>query len=182
MSSTLFFAAAVAAGLLLLASVAWSTLHPRPGQRASVTSLLGILGFALVASPNWTSISIKSNGLELSLIRELQARQLAILSELRGGVDPPAAPKRAAPPAEVGPGHPPTVPREESEPAPQPENLPAGDPRALARIAMASVPAERVQHLLEAFDRGELALSGLSDGELMALSDQISARRGGREP
>jgi hypothetical protein len=173
MSGNLFFAAAVAAGLGLLATVAWSYLNPRPGQRASVTSLLGVLGFALVASPNWTSISIKSEGLELSLIRELQARQLAILSELRVTEARPAdpdPPQRAAEPrAKPAPTEPtrdqPTQPR---------KTAPDEVPRVIARAPALS--PERIEQLFLAFERGELRLSQLSDSELLALSQQIGAR------
>lgn len=176
MSGTLFFAAAVAAGLLLLGAVAYSYLRPQPGQRSSVTSLLGILGFALVASPNWTSISIKSEGLELSLIRELQARQLAILSELRSP-DAPAA--DAASESRSTPSSPrtaPASPPREAQPAPPAASEPVAGPRAVARTAASEVSQERIEDLFSAFERGELALSQLSDGELLALSQQITSR------
>ncbi len=176
MSGTLFFGAAVAAGLLLLGAVVYSYLQPQPGQRTSVTSLLGILGFALVASPNWTSISIKSEGLELSLIRELQARQLAILSEIRSD-DAAAAPAASdARPDPPGAHSAPPAPRLESAPAPPAASDPVGRPRAVARSAASGVSPQRVEHLFDAFERGELALAQLSDGELLALSQQITSR------
>ncbi len=177
MSGTLFFAAAVAAGLLLLGAVAYSYVRPRPGQRASVTSLLGILGFALVASPNWTSISIKSDGLELSLIRELQARQLAILSELRADENADGEPLPGAEPPASGPRVEPALPVDPPPQPPGPQRVLEPAPRAVARIAQQRVPAERIAQLLQAFERGEIVLSGLSDSELLALSQQITSRQ-----
>lgn len=176
MSGTLFFAAAVAAGLLLLGAVAYSYLRPRPGQRASVTSLLGILGFALVASPNWTSISIKSEGLELSLIRELQARQLAILSELRGGEAIDRTTETLAPPAAPAPREAPSAPRGPVQPLPSDERAPTAGPRAVARTGESRVSPRRIQDLVSAFERGELLFSQLSDRELLALSQQVTSR------
>ncbi len=81
MGSTIFFALAVGAGFVLLGLVVYSYVRPHPHHKPSVTALLGLLGFALIASPNFTSISIRSEGLELSLIREMQARQLRALAE-----------------------------------------------------------------------------------------------------
>ena len=88
--SPLFFAFAVGAGFVLIGLVVYSYVRPQPEHRASVTALLGLLGFALVASPNFTSISIKSEGLELSLLREMQARQLKALVALQENTNPPA--------------------------------------------------------------------------------------------
>ena len=99
--STLFFLSAVGAGFVMIGLVVYSYVRPRPEHRPSVTALLGLLGFALVASPNFTSISIRSEGLELSLLREMQARQLEALEELqrRGTASPPVEdPPAVAPP------------------------------------------------------------------------------------
>lgn len=164
MSAIFFFASAVCAGFVLLGLVAYTTVWPRPEHRPSITALLGLLGFALVASPNWTSISIRGKGLELSLLREMQARQLEALADLQAEAcaEPEALPLRsraaiAAPSGKTGPRAP--------EP---PEPAEADPPAPLSR--------ERAQHLIDAFERGELELRALSNRELLALNERLSER------
>jgi hypothetical protein len=175
-SSNLFFAAAVGAGFVLIGLVVYSYVRPRPEHRPSVTALLGLLGFALVASPNWTSISIKGEGLELSLIREMQARQLEALEELReatagSALAPTAAPRPA--PATSRPGIRPPSP-EPVRPAidPPPE---AAQPDPSPSLATA-LSEDQKQELFAAFERGELELRKLTTTELLALNERVTER------
>lgn len=173
MDASLFFAAAVLAGFVLIALVVYSYVRPQPEHRPSVTALLGLLGFALVASPNWTSISIKSEGLELSLLREMQARQLEVLTELQGrsGELPAAAPSAGA----AGPR---TTPRSAAPERGAPAGRDASQresgagERSEARAPDASDGAG--EQILEAFDRGELDLRALSTAELLALNARLN--------
>jgi len=171
-SATFFFASAVCAGFVLIGVVAHATLRPQPQQRPSVTALLGLLGFALVASPNWTSISIRGEGLELSLLREMQARQLQALTELRAGTCPEPAPEAGAAPAAAPPG-----PAGDGKPAPGLAQPPKPGPTA-ARAADPgpALPLERAQRLVDAFERGEIELRFLSNRELLALNERLSER------
>lgn len=164
MEQNLFFTLAVGAGFLLIGLVIYSYLKPKPEHRPSVTALLGLLGFALVASPNWTRISIRSEGLELSLLREMEGRQLRALTTLldRVGTDEPAA----------APEPPPVVPEEPSEvDAPPDGEEPASDGPESRRALAAS----GMEQLLARYRRGELDLGALSDAELLALNEQLSA-------
>lgn len=171
MSATFFFASAVCAGFVLIGLVAYTTLWPRPEHRPSITALLGLLGFALIASPNWTSISIRGEGLELSLLREMQARQLEALAGLQAEAcaEPAALPEpaRAALGAPAPASHPGKRAPEPSGARPQPP-AEAEPPAPLSR--------ERAQRLVDAFERGELPLRALSNRELLTLNERLSER------
>jgi hypothetical protein len=171
--SSAFFAAAVGAGFVLIGLVVYSYVRPQPEHRPSVTALLGLLGFVLIASPNWTSISIRSENLELSLLREMQARQLQALAELQGGAraEPAAAPPpRLDPPEPANATPPPDVRPPTPDPGSGREPLRAGTPPP-------SPSPTHSERLFEAFARGDLDLRQLSDTELLDLNDRITALR-----
>ena len=181
-SSTLFFGLAVTAGFLLIGVVAYGYVHPRPEQRTSVTTLLGLLGFALIASPNFTSISIRSDegGLELSLIREMQARQLEAITSLSGGAPslsgrPPAAevePVRSSPQPLRRSRASATASGASSAPLPAPPSRPATHPPP----SETPLSDDDKKRIFGAFSRGELDLSRLSNRELLVLNEQVTAR------
>jgi hypothetical protein len=163
----LFQALAVAAGFALVGVVAYSYVRPRPSQRPSITALIGVLGFALVSSPNWTSISFKGEGLELSLIREMQGRQLEALAALESCEDAQAADgeSETSPHSVRVPATTPPRPVDPVEPAmggEKPEPLP--DPE---------------KELLAQFERGELQLRELSNRELLTLNALVTRRTTG---
>jgi hypothetical protein len=164
----LFQALAVAAGFGLVGVVAYSYVRPRPAQRPSITALIGVLGFALVSSPNWTSISFKGEGLELSLIREMQGRQLEALAALETCGDesstvgePTTSPHSVRRPATLPPR--PVDPVDPEHGGEAPEPLP--DPE---------------KELLAQFERGELQLRALSNRELLTLNALVTRRTTGR--
>jgi xanthosine utilization system XapX-like protein len=173
-----FFTLAVGAGFLLIGLVIYSYLRPKPEHRPSVTALLGLLGFALVASPNWTRISIRSDGLELSLLREIEGRQLRALTALHERMSATAAaPEPAAVSAPMAPAATPAAEGPTDEASPEESPLSGSmESRGVGRRAVAR-DAEALEHLIDAYHRGELDLSALSDAELLALSDQVSAPR-----
>lgn len=57
-------------GGVLLTAVVIKFLQKDVAKNTTLTCFLTVFGFALVSSPAWTSISIKSKDTELSLIRE----------------------------------------------------------------------------------------------------------------
>ncbi len=173
MGSTIFFALAVGAGFVLLGLVVYSYVRPHPQHKPSVTALLGLLGFALIVSPNFTSISIRSEGLELSLIREMQARQLRALAEIpdlaatvgleEDDFDSPS-----------GAGHPSGAP-------PAPRSIPSFRRPSEDESDASDEPAsplseDRKERLLSAFERGDLELRKLTNLELLALNERVAAR------
>jgi hypothetical protein len=166
----LFQTLAVVAGFALVGVVAYSYVRPSPGQRPSITALIGVLGFALVSSPNWTSISFKGEGLELSLIREMQGRQLEALAALESCESGEAAdPGSEASPHSIRvPATTPADPMDPVDRAPggeEPEPVP--DPE---------------RELLAQFDRGELQLRDLSNRELLTLNALVTRRTTGTLP
>lgn len=181
--STAFFGFAVGAGFVLIGLVVYSYVRPQPEHRPSVTALLGLLGFALVASPNWAAISIRSDGLELSLLREMQARQLQALTDLQTRVASPAAP--APPAAEAVPAPDPAAEAPAPPRAPQPGVAPPAPTEPEARevhhtVRAEAVPSrltpERQAQLVEAYGRGELDLRTLTNAELLGLNERFSER------
>ena len=168
MTSTPFFVSAVAAGFVLVGVVAYSYVHPQPEHRPSVTALLGILGFALIASPNWTSISLRGRDIELSLIREMQTRQLeALVEEDSDGAareHGARSPRRLAPTAER--------PGENDEATPDRDRDEGLEEAAGARLSGAL--DERGKTWIHAFDRGLLELNTLSNAELLALNEYVT--------
>ena len=71
MLSPVFFIAAVVLGSAVLLAVVWRYLRG-PSDATTISLTLAVLGFALVGSPLWASIVIKSNSVELSLLRDCQ--------------------------------------------------------------------------------------------------------------
>lgn len=173
-----FFTFAVGAGFLLIGLVFYAYLRPKPEHRPAVTALLGLLGFALIASPNWTRISIRSDGLELSLLREIEGRQLRALGALREtlherGAAPPDL--RSEPPSSPSIRPRRGDPQRRGKPDAEREEPPEDGAFAAGVLATGSGrPADR---LLDAYERGELDLSALSDAELLDLSEYITARK-----
>jgi hypothetical protein len=165
MGSNTFFAAAVGAGCILIAPVVYSYVRPHPEHRPSVTALLGLLGVVLIASPNWTSISIRGKGLELELLREMQARQLR--AHLQANPRAIAAPTpRPAPDARR---------RNAAAPALAPGASPLEGPEAAPEKTPArSQGPNRTDELFESFSRGELDLRQLSDEQLLALNSHVT--------
>ena len=166
-SSDLYQALAVAAGFALVGVVAYSYVRPGPAQRPSVTALIGVLGFALVSSPNWTSISFKGEGLELSLIREMQGRQLEALTALEvcEGEHASNGEATTSPPPERIPA---TTPPRSTDPV-EPEDG-RGEPEPIP---------DPERELLAQFDRGELQLRDLSNRELLTLNALVTRRTTG---
>ena len=169
----LFFACAVGAGFVLLGLVVYSYVRPHPEHRPAITGLLGVLGFALVASPNWTSISIRSDGMELSLLREMGARQLRALAEFQRWAEA-QSPSRA--PGSFGPAAAPQPSRGSGE-APAPPD-PPGHGSSQPDEEPASPSPERTERLFDALGRGDLDLRTLTDPELLALNELVTARNG----
>jgi len=163
----LFQALAVAAGFVLVGVVAYSYVRPRASQRPSITALIGVMGFALISSPNWTSISFKGEGLELSLIREMQGRQLEALAALETCGDGQASNGEAA-----------TSPDSIRVPATTPPHPMNPVDRAPGSETPESLP-EPERELLAQFERGELQLRELSNQELLTLNALVTRRTTG---
>lgn len=71
MLSPIFFIVGVTLGAALLLAVVWRYLRG-PSDATTVSITLAVLGFALVGSPLWANIVVKSNTVELSLLRDCQ--------------------------------------------------------------------------------------------------------------
>lgn len=87
-----FYAFAAGMGALLLLASVWSHLRPSAGRNKVVGALLPLLGFALVGSPIWSSISLKTEQLEISVERQRQIIE-ALAASSDGGSPPPFVPE-----------------------------------------------------------------------------------------
>ena len=76
MYSNAFMILAVILGTLALVAVLINYMRNVPLQSVTVTSTLILIGFVLVSSPLWGSISLKGRDFELALLRENSETQL----------------------------------------------------------------------------------------------------------
>jgi len=74
--SNAFMILAVILGTLVLVAVLINYMRNVPLQSVTVTSTLILIGFVLVSSPLWGSISLKARDFELALLRDYSETQL----------------------------------------------------------------------------------------------------------
>jgi hypothetical protein len=81
MPSATFFIVAVALGAVVLLAVVWAYVRGETNGVTALSITLSVLGFALVGSRLWASIVVKTDTVELSLLRECQQQAVQSADE-----------------------------------------------------------------------------------------------------